>query len=209
VTGSPESPHGNPLENRRRRTSKYLNMWGVSAELDAVPVVTEDEWGLASVETIRGRALACCVLALRGQGLSQIEAFAFADAYQVWPHFTLEEDQFILTEEPTGNELLQFAWLYERLWVHLWTLGVVRHLAFADTPVETATALELCISAVALLPAEALSVRDIKAVLDAADVARAEHAISQAADVQGLATALHPGIVFERSQAFGEVLVPR
>jgi hypothetical protein len=205
---SPEVVAGK-AEIRRRRTSKYLSMWGVSAELDAVPVFVEQDWALASAAAIRGRALACCVLALRGQGLSQIEAFAFADAYQVWPHFTLEEDQFILTEEPTGNELLQFAWLYERLWVHMWTLGVVRHLAFADTPVETAMALELCITSVALQPADAMALRDIKDVLDAADIARAEFAISQAADAQGLATTLHPGIVFERSQAFNEFLVAR
>jgi Domain of unknown function (DUF4272) len=193
---------------RRTRTQKYLSMWGVPAELplDVLAPPVESSVVIADVATVRGRALGCCVIALRGQGLSLIETFAFADAYEVWDHFTVAENDFILTEEPTGAQMLQAAWNYERLWVHLWALGLVRHLAFSDTQVDSAAAIETCISGVATVVVDELTLRPVKELLDGADVAVCSAAIVHAAKASGQQTMMNPSVVHERALAFAEVI---
>ncbi len=177
-------------------------MWGVNATiLPEVVAVPPDSVDCITASEVRGRALASCLMALRGQGLSQIEAFAFADAYGVWDHLTFEENQFILTDEPTGDEMLQAAWRYERLWVHLWALGRVRHLAFTDTQVDSAKALEVCVAEVALADHASLALREHKELLDAADIAWCERAI-----VRATTTPMQPGVVHERAAAFDEIV---
>jgi hypothetical protein len=178
-------------------------MWGVEAEVPVavLAVPSESSSVVAAVTAIRGRALACCAVALRGQGLSQLESFAFADAYEVWDHFTLAEHDFILTEEPSGTDMLQAVWNYERLWVHLWALGLVRHLAFSDTQVDSALAIETCISGLATVPVEKLQLRPVKELLDGADVAWCSAAVVRAAE-----TSMHPSVVHERAVAFRELL---
>ncbi len=196
---------------RRTRTQKYLSMWGVSAELplDVLAPPVESSAVVADVASVRGRALACCVNALRGQGLSLIETFAFADAYEVWDHFTVSENDFILTEEPTGAQMLQAAWNYERLWVHLWALGLVRHLAFSDTQVDSAVAIETCISGAATVAVDALSLRPIKELLDGADVAMCSAAVARAAKSLGQQITMNPSVVHERALAFAELITER
>lgn len=177
-------------------------MWGVNATIPVeVLAVPAEPTSVASVAIVRGRALANCVVALRGQGLSQIEAFAFADAYRVWDHLTFEENQFLLTEEPGGDEMLQAAWRYERLWVQLWALHRVRHLVFADTQVDSAGAIETCISDVALVDESELRLRETKELLDAADIAWCATVVSLAAS-----TPMQSGVVHERSAAFHEII---
>ncbi len=192
-----------PLLRRRKRTEAYLAMWGVQAELpvNVLAVPSEAHVIVAEVAAVRGRALACCAMALRGQGLSQLEAFAFADAYEVWDHFTLAEHDFILTEEPGGTDMLQAVWNYERLWVFLWAFGLVRHLAFSDTQVDSSVAIEMCISGVATVPVETLQLRPMKELLDSADVAWCSEAVVRAAD-----TPMHRSVVHERAMAFRELI---
>ena len=193
---------------RRRRTEKYLAMWGVNATIPIeVVAVPADSLTVADVATVRGRALTHCLLALRGQGLSQLEAFAFADAYAVWDHLTFDENQFILSEEPTGDAMLQAAWRYERLWVLLWAFGSVRHLAFSDAEIDSAKAIETCVAEVALVsPASSehpagLQLRESKELLDAADVAWCSQVVTRAST-----TPMLPGVVHERAAAFDELL---
>jgi hypothetical protein len=193
---------------RRTRTQKYLSMWGVQADvpLDVLPAPVETDVVVHEVATVRGRALACCVVALRGQGLSLRETFAFADAYEVWGHFTAAEHDFILTEEPGGDEMLQAAWNYERLWVHLWALGLVRHLAFSDTQVDSAAAIETCISSVATANADALALRPLKEILDGADVAICSAVVVRAAQSSGQSVTMNPSVVHERALAINELI---
>ncbi len=195
-------PEDDAAARRRRRTEAYFAMWAVNATIpiDVVAVPCEPI-DVATVATVRGRVLANCVLALRGQGLSQLESFAFADAYQVWDHLTFEENQFLLTEEPGGDEMLQAAWRYERLWVQLWALNKVRHLGFSDTQVDTAKAIEMCVSEVALLQPSALLLREPKELLDAADVAWCASVVARAAT-----TPMQPDVVHERAMGFDEII---
>jgi Domain of unknown function (DUF4272) len=175
-------------------------MWGREADTSIVPVVLADDAKLVDVAAARGRALALALVALRGQGITQAEGFAFADAYEVWDHLTLPEHDFVLEPEPTGDELIQFAWCFERLWVVEWALNAVRYVGFPDMAVDTAKASEACIRQLATVSASELEFRPLKELLDLADVTRCCAAMGDGP--------VDRGIVIERARAFTELGIP-
>ena len=202
---TPREPSERTEADRRRiRTLAYLRMWAVEADVSAVPVVESANVGVRSIADIVGRAKSLCLVALKGQGLTQHEVFAFADAYAVWDALTVEENDFVLEPAPERPELVQYAWKYEGLWVLEWALGAVRHLAFPDAPCDHAEAARRFIASIVMAEAP-LAVRPMKELLDAADVARCLDAVSlslRANPVEGAERHLHHGVVHERGSVF-------
>lgn len=212
------SPRGAPerteAERRRTRTGKYLEMWAVLADgtavapdgpLHEVPVVLSDDVVLrSSTETI-GRLHALTLLSLKGQGLTQYETFAYADAHGVWDSFTVAENDFVLDPDPPREQLVQQAWRYEGAVVLQWAVGVHRHLAFPDQPTDPATVVGRTLESVAgAVEPDSLALRPDKDLLDAADIARCLAALAAGARGSGSAMpgGVHPGVVYEREQAF-------
>ena len=198
---------GEPTEaqRRRNRTYTYLRLWAVEADVSAVPVVSLANVAVRSVHDVVGRAKALCLVALKGQGLTQHEVFAFADAYEVWDALTVEENDFVLEPAPEREELIQYAWKYEGLWVLEWALGVVRHLPFPDEPCDHADAARRFIESIVMAEAT-LALRPTKDLLDAADIARCLDAVSRSLrrnPVEGAPGRLHHGVVHERGSVFG------
>ena len=196
-------------DKRRKRTIGYLGLWKVDVDLDAVPVLVADEVVVRSSEDVCAHAVALCLLALKGQGLSQLETFAFADAYGVWDALDAAETDFILDMEPSGAAVLQYAWRYEGLHALEWALGLNNHLVFPVDTVDPARALELCIERIATRSGDDLpKLRGAKELLDAIDVARCLEAISATAAAQALPPPadMHPGVVFERNDALNWII---
>lgn len=194
---------------RRKRTVGYLKLWGLDVDLSPLPVPTAETHATRDIVAVVGRAKALCLLALKGQGLSQRESFAFADAYEVWDHLTVPENDFVLEHEPTREELVQYAWRFEGLRVMEWALGLVRHLSFPVDPADPARTTELCVHEI-LAPhlGTTLELRSAKELFDAADVARSLAVITAAvAAMPDAPVVLHPGVVHERMSAF-DWLVP-
>lgn len=179
-------------------------MWAVDADVDALPVLIDADASIRSSGATVGRAKALCLCSLKGQGFTQHETFAFADAYEVWDHLSVIENDFVLDPSPSRDDLVQNAWLCEGLWALEWALGVARHLAFPDQPADTGEATRLCIERLCAAR-EVPQLRGHKDLLDALDVVAALDALCDAARAQGIASPgnLHAGVVFERRRALG------
>ena len=176
----------------------------MEADLSAVPIVQSANVGVRGISDVVGRAKSLCLVALKGQGLTQHEVFAFADAYEVWNSLTLEENDFVLEPAPEHHELVQYAWKYEGLWVLEWAMGAVRHLAFPDEPCDHAEAARRFVASIVMAESP-LALRPMKDLLDAADVARCLDAVSRTLrknPAVGAPGRLHHGVVHERGSAF-------
>ena len=197
-------PDPDEAGRRRRRTLGYLKLWRLDVDLSPLPVPTVDSHATRDVVEVVGRAKALCLLALKGQGLSMREAFAFADAYEVWDHLTVVENDFVLEHEPTREDLVQYAWRFEGLRVMEWAVGLVKHLPFPVDPADPAKATELCIQKIlAHEVGTTLELRTPKELLDAADVTFSLSVIAAAVkDIPDPQVTLHPGVVHERMTAF-------
>jgi Domain of unknown function (DUF4272) len=215
-------------ERRRKRTIGYLKLWGIDADLSTLSVPLEATSILATTAEIIGKAKVYCLLSLKGQGLTLREVFAFADAYELWPHVSVAENNYILDEAAPESDDVQYAWRYEALNALLWALGHSKHLGFPAQASDPAKAVERCMQVIlqptndtgktALQPANQNpkdahrsrgKARAPKEILDAADVAFAVNAIALSVPVGQPAPAdLHRGVVYERALAFRWLLNP-
>ena len=203
-----EEPTADDLGKRRDRTYTYLRLWGIETDLTILPIARAP---LRSPGThaVCGRAAASAVVALKGQGLSLAEVFAFADAYDVWGHLTADEHDFVLDNEVSAERLLQFAWKFEQSFVFEWALGLVVHLRFPDASVDTGRVMEQLMTRVLTVSAdERPPVRSTKELADAADVAFALQAIA-AASGSTPPLGLARSVVEERAVAFEWLLTPQ
>ena len=201
------APPGIPsddLGKRRDRTYAYLKLWGLETDLTMLPIVRAPLTTRTSAD-VCGRAGATALVGLKGQGLSQLEVFAFADAYELWDALTVEENDFVLDAEPTPEKVVQYAWRFEQTFVYEWALGLVAHLRLPDAPVNNGRATELLMTRVLTVPAaERPEVRTPKELADSADIAFALQAIASAPSLVGepAPAAMMRSVVEERAAAF-------
>ncbi len=189
---------------RRKRTNAYLSMWAIDADLTAVPVPVASEITLPTRDAVIGRAKALALCSLKGQGLTQHEVFAFADAYEVWGHISIPENDYILDPAPEPGITVNNAWRYEGVKVLEWSLGLVRHLGFPDKPGDAAEVVKVCIERLCAKVDPSIELRSPKELLDAADVARSLDAVAQVLSATGqpMPSGLNAGVTFERQLTF-------
>ena len=202
-TGNPGSP-ADDLGKRRDRTYAYLKLWRIDTDLTLLPIVRAPSTMRSSAEVCE-RAAATALTALKGQGLSQLEVFAFADAYELWGVLSVEENDFILDGDPTPTDLVRYAWEYEQTFVLEWALGLIAHLRLPDAPVSNGRVTELLMTRVLSLPSDARpSVRPPKELADSADVALALQASASVPLAPGESppAGLVRSVVEERAAAF-------
>jgi Domain of unknown function (DUF4272) len=203
-------PSVDEATKRRKRTNAYLSMWAIDADLTAVPVPVASAITLPTRDAVIGRAKALALCSLKGQGLTQHEVFAFADAYEVWGHITIAENNYILDPDPEPRIDVNNAWRYEGVKVLEWSLGLVRHLGFPEKPGDAAEIIKVCIEQLCASVDPSVELRPVKDLLDAADVARSLDAVAQvlAATGQPMPSGLDAGITFERQLAFAWLTDP-
>ncbi len=203
-----DEPIADDLGKRRDRTYAYLKLWGIDTDLTVLPIARAP-LRAPSTNAVCGRASALALVALKGQGLSLAEVFAFADAYDVWGDLTIDEHDFVLDNDPPAERHLHFAWKFEQSFVFEWALGLVPHLRFPDASVDTGRVLEQLMTRVLTVgPADRPPVRSSKELADAADVAFALQAIA-AASGSTPPLGLVRSVVEERATAFEWLLTPQ
>lgn len=108
-------------------------------KFEAVPFnphlpVIEDESSvkIRHVEEIAWRAIALCIVAVKGEGLEQDEVLKFIEEYKAEDSFTPKEKEFIYNENPSEKEFVRFSWRYECLWVLLWALSYIEEMERPD-----------------------------------------------------------------------------
>ena len=194
-------PVADDLGKRRDRTYTYLRLWGIDTDLTVLPIVRAPAI-IPSSAAVCGRATASSLVALKGQGLSLPEVFAFADAYEVWGELTLDEHDFILDDAPPPEQLVQFAWHFDQAFVFEWALRLVPHLRFPDASADSGRVMEQLMTQVLTVEAgKHPSVRTAKELADAADVAFALQAIALAA-VTEPPLGIVRSVTIERAAAF-------
>ncbi len=101
--------------------------------IENLPVIeTEGESIRRTSEQVATRAMALCIVAVKGEGLEQEVVDQLIDKYEVASAFTPKEREFIKNPNPTQHDRVQFAWRYECYWVMLWALGFIDGLERPD-----------------------------------------------------------------------------
>jgi hypothetical protein len=121
---------------RRARSIEILKGEGVPFTEHLPAIEDEFESTRRTTEDVAKRAIALCLVAIKGEGVeesfwkAQIEQFGEPSGFP--GDFTPKELAFIHNMTPSRRDLAQFSWRYECFWVMLWALGFVGKLGRPD-----------------------------------------------------------------------------
>jgi hypothetical protein len=190
-------------ERRKKRSEELLKTQGIPINPSLPAIESEEETTPRSAEDMAKRAVGLCAVALRGEGLKHEEVISLLNGQDVWASVTPEEKKFLLKKKPTGQEIINFKWRYESLWVLLWALGHVEDVGQPTSICDVQSAVRMVLD----IPSEDFILRaksrPIAEILDEADlIYRYDWAVVDARikgeDPPGN---LHPGVVYERHYA--------
>jgi Domain of unknown function (DUF4272) len=190
-------------EKRKKRSEEMLKAQGIPINPSLPPIESEEETVPRSAQDIAKRVVGLCAVALRGEGLKQQEIIDLLKGKDVWAFVTPEEKKFLLKKRPARQEMINFKWRYESLWVLLWALRRVEDLG---APISICN-VERAVRMVLEIPSEDFirraKSRPISELLDEADlIYRYDWAVVDARLKGEEAPGnLDPGVVYERHYA--------
>jgi hypothetical protein len=172
--------------------------------IDHLPVIeTEAQAKRRTTDEVAARAMALCIVAIKGEGLEQPKVEKLVKKFGVADAFSPKERTFIDNPEPSKDERAQFSWRYECYWVMLWALGFVDDLARPDKMCDVHKAVSVLIDLGREDFLKKAKLRSATEILDAADLIYRYHwATTQASvDKKDPPAGLNPDVIGERHHA--------
>jgi hypothetical protein len=195
--------------DRQARSEEELGQFGIRTPATLPPVVSEIDVVLRPAPEVARRAMALFVVALRAESLMSrdIPVEDLKDRPLASRALTPKERVFLNDAAPDQQQIINFAWRYEALWMLAWAIGLVEELCYpsetCDVGILSKTFLEAdeeaLLKKAKLLPTETL--------LDALDLHFRLHWLvrqrqdGKPADGEMGGNDLDPGVVLERHHA--------
>ena len=198
-----ESKVSEEAEERRSRSVAILKKESVPV-LDNLPLIeTGAESTRRTTEQVATRAMALCIVAVKGEGIEQKFINDLVEKYKLAAAFTPEEKKFIDNPTPTEKERIQFAWQYECYRVMLWALNYVDTLERPDKICDVKLAVSFLRDNGREGFLKNAKLRPQKEILDAADLIYRYHWATVDARINGedAPSGLDGGVVMERHYA--------
>jgi hypothetical protein len=154
-------------------------------------------------EEIAHRAIALCLVAVKGEGLEQAKVEDLVKYYGAQNYFTPAEKKFVENPLPAPKDRIQFSWQYEDYWVMLWALGYVNTLDCPTNACDAAKAVNFLHGKTTEEFIANAKLRDFSEILDEADLIYRYDwaAVNARLKKQDLPTGLDGGVVMERHHA--------
>lgn len=189
---------------RRAKTENYLKERNIFAP-SLPPLPCELEISLRSFAEVFNRAMALFVVALWAESFATKEPMErdfLRDQFPLgFSHLSLEEKEFLSTEDPDESQVIQFAWRYEAVALLLWALGVFPELSFPESICDVPKVAKLAMESTFWQNNARL--RSTCEVLDCLDLHFRLHWLCRQAEINGddLPFEIDRGVVQERHYA--------
>ncbi|OXB97938.1 MULTISPECIES: DUF4272 domain-containing protein [Bacillus] len=196
-------------EKRKQKSISYLQDKGIPyiEGLPQLPPLTSIQ--LRSREEITKRAVAlliviqyACDVAQEGDLKTSKEfVMELLNQFDVVESLTMQERNFLNSEEPDEKEAIQIAWQYEAQWVLLWSIGLVNTLKFPKEICDCHYAIKLvsdCSSFNEFY--QKTKLRNVEEILDEADLIYRLHwaCVHDRINAREATAGMHESIVIER-----------
>ncbi|WP_153555885.1 DUF4272 domain-containing protein [Roseimaritima sediminicola] len=198
-----------PPEARQRKAQSELLLRNrlIDTPPALPPVVAESEVRLRTAEEVAQRAMALFIVAVRAESLASGQPIPVENLQARSPlafaALSPQENQFLATDEPDQQSVMQAAWRYEALFSLQWALGLHAELPFPDTICEVPVVAETMLPRINEAFAAGAQLRETSEILDALDLhQRLLWAARQAhQNQQDPPAAIDGGVISERQHA--------
>src|SRR5262245_56775184 len=190
----------NEAQARKTRSIAILKKEGVPFIQHLPLVETEAEAKRRTTEEVGLRAIALCIVAVKGEGIENEVIKELVEKYQIADSFSPKERKFIKNPKPSEHDRIQFTWRYECYWVTLWALGFVDELSRPDKICDVPKAVSFLRDLGREGFLKKAKLRPAREILDAADLIYRYHWATTDARInrQPAPAGLEPGVVQER-----------
>ena len=155
---------------RKEKSSARLRQRNIPTSIHLPVIEDTSSARKRSKEQIAHRAIALCIVAVKGEGLEQKEVLDLVKRYEAQSFFTPDEKKFIENPAPTKSERAKFGWRYEDYWVMLWALGYIDKLNYPDTICDVSKAVKTLLSKTPEKFVQDSQLRNLSEILDEADL---------------------------------------
>ncbi len=190
-------------QSRKERSIEILKNESVPY-IDHLPVIEiEIESTRRTPKEVALRAIALCLVALKGEGLEQEMIEKLINQYDISSEFTPKEKEFIENPNPSQHDRIQFAWRYECYWVMLWALGYIEKLDSPDKICDVQKAVLILKENGRNDFVKKAELRSQSEILNAADLIYRYHwaVVDAKTNDLGIPAGLESGVVMERHHA--------
>lgn len=138
-TSEPDAvvPFPEEAEQRRGRSDERLRQLGLEPPQVLPPVVGESEVVLRDSESVARRALSLFVVAVRAESVAAGNVLSLSQLRAKSPlafeSLSAFEANFLNSQSPDPQSVIDAAWRYEALFTLQWSLGLHQTLPFADS----------------------------------------------------------------------------
>jgi hypothetical protein len=202
-----EVPYPPDARQRKARHDEHLRGLGISTPATLPPVVGEAEAEFRPAREVALRALALFNVALRAESLAIQDPLPVErlrkDCRPAFEALSPAEEAFLAAEAPGQQDIINFAWRYEALFLLEWALGLVDEMPFpsriCDVPLVARTMLDRGHDAIL----DGASLRPAGELLDALDLHLRLHWAARQArlDKREAPAGLDEGVIRERHHA--------
>lgn len=130
-------------EARKLRSLEILKAENVPVIAHLPTIDSEANSTRRTTEEVAIRAMALCIVAVKGEGLEQEIIDRLINDFELMDAFTPREKKFLTAPNPDTHTKTQFVWRYEDYWVLLWALGYVDELKRPDSICDVETAISI------------------------------------------------------------------
>lgn len=185
------------LKNRKKRSEKILKTLKVPINKHLPLTENEEEVSLRTKEEIINRIIPLAIVSAKAM---EAPLEKIVERYNANELFTEEEKKFLMKEHLNQNELIQYSWKLECIWLLLWSVNLISDI---DVPADTCNA-EYVFETVFLHSKQELldksSIKPTSDILDSLDFIYRAHWAVREAQINHLEvpSSLNEGVVYER-----------
>jgi len=188
---------------RKEKSIAKLNQQKIPV-IQHLPVIEDSNTAKKRTkEEIAHRAIALCIVAVKGEGLDQVTVEGLVKRYDAQSFFTPGEEKFIKNPTPAQKDRIKFSWQYEDYWVMLWALGYIDTLDYPNKACDVQKAVKFFHDNSTEEFMAKANLRSLSEILDEADlIYRYDWAVVNArVKKQDAPVGLDEGVVTERHYA--------
>ncbi|WLR41830.1 DUF4272 domain-containing protein [Bacillus carboniphilus] len=159
-------------------------------------------------EDIINRIIPLTIVSAKSMGAPNEKLAEFIEQFKASELFTEDEHNFLKSKNPNQNDIMNFSWKIECVWVLLWSIHLISNVEDLSTTCDVDLVYEMVLTSSIQELLSKADLRPTSEIMDAVDYVYRAHWAVREAQINGktIPSNLDPGVVYERHYALNWIV---